>query len=233
MKELIVGLAGNPNVGKTTVFNRLTGMRQHVGNWPGKTVERAEGHFKHGNYEFDVVDLPGNYALSAHSMEEIVSRDFIVDDDSDVIINVVDAANLERNLYLTVQMMELGANLVMALNMNDFAKKKDHIIDIKLMSELLGFPVVEVNAKTGDGFDELLTTVEKQAENPIDSSKKLVYSNDIKGHLAEIQQYIEQDKGLMDVPSVWTAVKLLEKDTIVIDKVQHPMVPESWLKLIR
>ena len=221
MKELIVGLAGNPNVGKTTVFNRLTGMRQHVGNWPGKTVERAEGHFKHGNYEFDVVDLPGNYALSAHSMEEIVSRDFIVDDDSDVIINVVDAANLERNLYLTVQMMELGANLVMALNMNDFAKKKEHIIDIKLMSELLGFPVVEVNAKTGDGFDELLTTVEKQAENPIDSSKKLVYSNDIKGHLAEIQQYIEQDKGLMDVPSVWTAVKLLEKDTIVIDKVQH------------
>ena len=221
MKELIVGLAGNPNVGKTTVFNRLTGMRQHVGNWPGKTVERAEGHFKHGNYEFDVVDLPGNYALSAHSMEEIVSRDFIVDDDSDVIINVVDAANLERNLYLTVQMMELGANLVMALNMNDFAKKKEHIIDIKLMSELLGFPVVEVNAKTGDGFDELLTTVEKQAENPIDSSKKLVYSNDIKGHLAEIQQYIEQDKDLMDVPSVWTAVKLLEKDTIVIDKVQH------------
>ena len=221
MTELIVGLAGNPNVGKTTVFNRLTGMRQHVGNWPGKTVERAEGHFKHGSYDYDVIDLPGNYALSAHSMEEIVSRDFIVDDDSDVIINVVDAANLERNLYLTVQMMELGANLVMALNMNDFAKKKEHIIDIKLMSELLGFPVVEINAKTGDGFDELLTTVEKQSSNPIDSSKKLVYSNDIKGHLAEIQQYIEQDKSLMDVPSVWTAVKLLEKDTIVIDKVQQ------------
>ena len=113
MTELIVGLAGNPNVGKTTVFNQLTGMRQHVGNWPGKTVERAEGHFSHGGYDYDVVDLPGNYALSAHSMEEIVSRDFIVDDDSDVIVNVVDAANLERNLYLTVQMMELGANLVM------------------------------------------------------------------------------------------------------------------------
>ena len=144
MTKLIVGLAGNPNVGKTTVFNQLTGMRQHVGNWPGKTVERAEGHFKHGSYEYDVVDLPGNYALSAHSMEEIVSRDFIVDDDSDVIVNVVDAANLERNLYLTVQMMELGANLVMALNMNDFAKKKEHIIDIPLMSELLGFPVVEI-----------------------------------------------------------------------------------------
>ena len=220
MKKLIVGLAGNPNVGKTTVFNQLTGMRQHVGNWPGKTVERAEGHFSHGDYEYDIIDLPGNYALSAHSMEEIVSRDFIVDDDSDVIVNVVDAANLERNLYLTVQMMELGANLVMALNMNDFAKKKDHIIDIELMSELLGFPVVEINAKTKDGFDELLTTVEKAAANPIDSSEKLSYGNELKGHLGTIQELIEKDKDLLDVPSIWTAVKLLEKDSIVIEKVQ-------------
>lgn len=171
--KLIVGLAGNPNVGKTTVFNKLTGMHQHVGNWPGKTVEQAKGHFFHGEYEYDIIDLPGNYALSAHSIEEIVSRDFIVDDDSDVIINVVDAANLERNLYLTVQMMELGANLVLALNMNDFAKKKGHIINLDLMSELLGFPVVEINAKTGDGFDELFTIVEKQAAKPIDSSLKL------------------------------------------------------------
>lgn len=122
-------------------------MRQHVGNWPGKTVEQAKGHFSHGEYEYDLIDLPGNYTLSAHSIEEIVSRDFIVDDDSDVIINVVDASNLERNIYLTVQMMELGANLVMALNMNDFAKRRGHIIDIDLMSELLGFPVVEINAK--------------------------------------------------------------------------------------
>ena len=221
MTELIVGLAGNPNVGKTTVFNQLTGMRQHVGNWPGKTVERAEGHFKHGSYEYEVIDLPGNYALSAHSMEEIVSRDFIVDDESDVIVNVVDAANLERNLYLTVQMMELGANLVIALNMNDFAKKKEHIINIDLMSELLGFPVIEVNAKTGDGFEKLLTTVEKQSKNPIDSSKKLSYGNDIKGHLSEIQEEIEKDNNLLDVPSVWTAVKLLERDTIVIEKVQQ------------
>ena len=220
MKKLIVGLAGNPNVGKTTVFNKLTGMRQHVGNWPGKTVEKAEGHFKHGNYEYNVIDLPGNYALSAHSMEEIVSRDFIVDDDSDVIINVVDAANLERNLYLTVQMMELGANLVIALNMNDFAKKKEHIIDIKLMSKLLGIPIVEISAKTGDGFEKLLNTVEKQAKKPIDSSEKISYSNDIKGHLAELQEIIKKDETLMNVPSIWTAVKLLERDTIIIDKVQ-------------
>jgi len=220
MTDLIIGLAGNPNVGKTTVFNRLTGMRQHVGNWPGKTVERAEGSFSHGSYNYDVVDLPGNYALSAHSMEEIVSRDFIVDDDSDVIVNVVDAANLERNLYLTVQMMELGANLVMALNMNDFAKKKDHIIDIKLMSELLGFPVIEINAKTGDGFDELLTTVEKQSSNPIDSSAKLAYGDELREHLGDLQALIEKDNNLLDVPSIWTAIKLLERDSIVIEKVQ-------------
>ena len=221
MKELIVGLAGNPNVGKTTVFNQLTGMRLHVGNWPGKTVERAEGSFKHGDYEYDIVDLPGNYALSAHSMEEIVSRDFIVDDDSDVIINVVDAANLERNLYLTVQMMELGANLVMALNMNDFAKKKDHIINIKLMSELLGFPVVEVNAKNKEGFDELLPAVEKASANPVDSSEKLSYGDELREHLSDLQALIEQDKSLLDVPSIWTAIKLLEKDSIVIQKVQQ------------
>jgi ferrous iron transport protein B len=230
MTKLIVGLAGNPNVGKTTVFNGLTGMRQHVGNWPGKTVERAEGSFSHGSYNYDVVDLPGNYALSAHSMEEIVSRDFIVDDDSDVIVNVVDAANLERNLYLTVQMMELGANLVMALNMNDFAKKKDHIIDIKLMSELLGFPVVEVNAKTGDGFEELLTTVEKQSSNPIDSSAKLAYGDELREHLGDLQALIEKDNNLLDVPSIWTAIKLLERDSIVIEKVQGSSQSSAIMK---
>ena len=232
MTKLVVGLAGNPNVGKTTVFNQLTGMHQHVGHWPGKTVERAEGHFKHGDYEYDIVDLPGNYALSAHTMEEIVSRDFIVDDDSDVIINVVDAANLERNLYLTVQMMELGANLVLALNMNDFAKKKEHFIDIDLMSELLGFPVIDINAKNKDGFEELLTTVEMQAANPIDSSEKLSYGNELKEHLAELQELIEEDNGLLDVPSIWTAIKLLEKDSIVIQKVQKsPMSSKIMIEV--
>ncbi len=220
MKKLIVGLAGNPNVGKTTVFNELTGMHQHVGNWPGKTVEQAKGHFSHGGYDYDIIDLPGNYALTAHSIEEIVSRDFIVDDDSDVIINVVDAANLERNLYLTVQMMELGANLVLALNMNDYAKRKGHIINIDLMNDLLGFPVVEINAKTGDGIDELFTIVEKQAENPVDSSVKLAYGPELKEHLGDMQALIEKDENLLDVPSLWIAIKLLEKDPIVIQKVQ-------------
>ena len=117
-------------------------------------------------------------------------------------------------------MMELGANMVMALNMNDFAKKKDHIIDIPLMSELLGFPVIEISAKDGDGFEELLTTVEKQASNPIDSSAKLSYGDELKEHLGDLQSLIEKDSNLLDVPSVWTAIKLLERDSIVIEKVQ-------------
>ena len=221
MVNLKVGLAGNPNVGKTTVFNELTGMHQHVGNWPGKTVEQAIGQFSRGKYDYEIVDLPGNYALSAHTMEEIVSRDFIVDEDPDVIINVVDASNLERNLYLTVQMMELGANLVLALNMNDFAKKRGYLIDVDLMSEILGFPVIDINAKTGQGIEELFASVEKQAENPVDTSKSLTYDAELKSHFVNLQSLIEKDEKLLDVPSQWTAIKLLENDSIVIQKVQN------------
>ena len=221
MVNLKVGLAGNPNVGKTTVFNELTGMHQHVGNWPGKTVEQAIGQFSRGKYDYEIVDLPGNYALSAHTMEEIVSRDFIVDEDPDVIIDVVDASNLERNLYLTVQMMELGANLVLALNMNDFAKKRGYLIDVDLMSEILGFPVIDINAKTGQGIEELFASVEKQAENPVDTSKSLTYDAELKSHFVNLQSLIEKDEKLLDVPSQWTAIKLLENDSIVIQKVKN------------
>ncbi|WP_407452995.1 ferrous iron transport protein B [Methanobrevibacter sp.] len=221
MVKLKVGLAGNPNVGKTTVFNELTGMHQHVGNWPGKTVEQAIGQFSRGKYDYEIVDLPGNYALSAHTMEEIVSRDFIVDEDPDVIIDVVDASNLERNLYLTVQMMELGANLVLALNMNDFAKKRGYIIDVDLMSEILGFPVIDINAKSGFGIEELFTSVEKQSENPVDTSKSLTYDDELKSHFMNLQSLIEKDEKLLDVPSQWTAIKLLENDSIIIQKVQN------------
>ena len=228
--KLKVGLAGNPNVGKTTVFNELTGMHQHVGNWPGKTVEQAVGHFSRGQYEYEIIDLPGNYALSAHSMEEIVSRDFIVDEDSDVIINVVDASNLERNLYLTVQMMELRANLVIALNMNDFAKKRGHIIDVDLMSEKLGFSVVDINAKTGEGIEELFESVERQAINPVDSSENLTYDDELKSYLGDLQLLIEKDEDLLDVPSFWTAIKLLENDSIVIQKVQKSPQSSSIFK---
>ncbi|WP_297898494.1 ferrous iron transport protein B [Methanobrevibacter sp.] len=220
MNNIKVGLAGNPNVGKTTLFNQLTGLRQHVGNWPGKTVEKAEGHLNFNDSRIDVIDLPGNYALSAHSIEEIVSRDFIVDESSDVIVNVIDATNIERNLYLTTQMMELGANLVIALNMNKFARKRDYNIDITELSELLGIPVVEIEARDNTGKDELLKAVQEAVKNPIDSSKKLVYGKELNEHLDDLKTLIEKNKELMDVPSSWTAIKLLENDDIIIEKVK-------------
>ncbi|MCC7554407.1 MAG: ferrous iron transport protein B [Methanobacteriaceae archaeon] len=221
MDNIIVGLAGNPNVGKTTLFNQLTGLHQHVGNWPGKTVEKAEGHLNYNDARIDVIDLPGNYALSAHTMEEIVSRDFIVDENSDVIVNIIDATNLERNLYLTVQMMELGANMVIALNMNKLARKKDIYVDVEKMSDLLGVPVVEIEAIDDTGSEKLLKTVEEASKHPIKSNKKLVYGNELKEHLAELQELIKQDKNLLDVPAIWTAIKLLENDKIVTEKVQN------------
>lgn len=231
MENILIGLAGNPNVGKTTLFNQLTGLRQHVGNWPGKTVEKAEGSFNFKDTTMDVVDLPGNYALTAHSIEEIISRDFIVDEDSDVIVNILDATNIERNLYLTVQMMELGANMVIALNMNKLAKREDININVPLMSELLGIPVVEIEANNKTGTDDLLQAVKKAAENPTDSSQKLVYGNELNEHLAEIQEEIEKDKNLLDVPSIWTAIKLLEDDDVILAKIEESSNSRNILKV--
>ncbi|MGI6447513.1 MAG: ferrous iron transport protein B [Methanobrevibacter boviskoreani] len=221
MENIKIGLAGNPNVGKTTLFNNLTGLHQHVGNWPGKTVEQAVGHFEEDNKRFEVIDLPGNYALSAHSIEEIVSRDFIVDEESDAIINIVDAANLERNLYLTVQMMELNANMGVCLNMNKIARKNGITVDVDKLSELLGVPVIEIEANSDVGHKDLLKMIEDLKNHPINSKDKLVYGNELKEHLQDLVNVISKDKNLLDVSAFWTAIKLLEDDEIVMDKVQQ------------
>ena len=163
-KKITIALAGNPNSGKSTVFNALTGARQHVGNWPGKTVEKKEGICTFDDYEIHVVDLPGTYSLTAYSMEEIIARDFIVEGKPDVVVDIVDASNLERNLYLAIQILELGANLVLDLNMMDMAEARDHRIDVKALSELLGVPVVSTVANKGQGIKELLDTIVKAAE---------------------------------------------------------------------
>ncbi len=156
-KEFTVALAGNPNSGKSTVFNALTGARQHVGNWPGKTVEKKEGTCKRDGYEIQVVDLPGTYSLTAYSLEEVIARDYIIEDKPDVVISVVDAANLERNLYLVIQILELGAPLVIALNMSDIADSRGLHIDTEMLSQgLNGTPVVRTIASKGKGIDELL-----------------------------------------------------------------------------
>ncbi|MFA0833318.1 MAG: ferrous iron transport protein B [Methanobacterium formicicum] len=226
MGKIKIALAGNPNVGKSTLFNRWTGMRQHVGNWPGKTVEKKEGTFKYNQYEIEVVDLPGNYSLTAYSVEEVVSRDYIVDEKPDVIVNVIDAANIERNLYLTVQMMELGANLVLALNMNKFARDKGLKINKKQLSELLGVPVIEIEAVDETGGEELLKSIVKVSKSPNIVLDRLEYGNEVSEHIQQIQEIIDQDLStdeklsVLNAPSSWIALKLLEDDPEITKKIE-------------
>jgi ferrous iron transport protein B len=156
MAHALIALAGNPNAGKSTIFNALTGGRQHTGNWPGKTVEKKAGTLKHQGQTITIVDLPGIYSLSAYSLEEQIARDFLVDEQPHAVVNVVDAANLERNLYLTMQMLETGLPLILALNMTDIAATRQITIDAGQLSTLLqGVPVISMVASTGTGMAAL------------------------------------------------------------------------------
>ncbi|MBU1704957.1 MAG: ferrous iron transporter B, partial [Nanoarchaeota archaeon] len=210
-----IALAGNPNSGKTTLFNSLTGMRQHVGNWPGKTVEKKEGSFNYTGKKIEVIDLPGTYSLTAYSIEEIVARDFIVDEKPDVVINIVDASNLERNLYLTVQLIELGAKVILALNMNRFADKKGLKINMDKLSQLLGIPVVKIEAIDETGKKVLLDSVMDFHESKVQN--KLKYGKEIEEHITELSNLIKAE--LNEKNSDWLALKLLEKDKQVIETV--------------
>ncbi len=165
MADMTIALAGNPNAGKTTIFNALTGLHQHTGNWPGKTVEKKEGVIEHEKLTINIVDLPGTYSLTAYSPEEIIARDFIIEERPDVVINVVDATNLERNLYLTVQILELDVPVVIALNMTDDLHKDGARIDLDNLSQLLGnIPVVSTTANQGKGISELMSKAVRAAK---------------------------------------------------------------------
>ncbi len=230
MEKLTFLLAGNPNVGKSTVFNYLTGMQQHVGNWPGKTVEQKSGSFEHGDYEIELIDLPGNYSLTPYSAEEIVSRDAIVHEKNDGVINVVDAENLQRNLYLTLQIMETGANTIMALNMVNFAEEAGIEIDKKKLSDTLGIPVVEVNAREGTGIDDLVEEVIKSTKEPKDCSKNLTYGTELDSQVKEVEELFPNFKMGSAVHS-WVATKLLEGDDEALDLAEQSEDKQNLLKV--
>ena len=221
-KTITVALAGNPNSGKTTVFNVLTGARQHTGNWPGVTVEKKEGYCSREGCRITVVDLPGVYSLTAYSLDEVVARDYIVDEQPDVVVDVVDASNLERNLYLTVQLLEMQVKLVIALNMMDVARTKGNEIDIPKLSELLGVPVVPMVAARGEGVDELLETVIKVADGTLPShGTGIHYGQDVENEITTLETTLNGTGSNGRYPTRWLAVKLLENDAEIIEKVKQ------------
>ncbi len=221
-KEIIVALAGNPNSGKTTVFNNLTGARQHVGNWPGVTVEKKQGNRNFKGYSIKVVDLPGVYSLTAYSLDEVIARDFVVDERPDVVVDVVDASNLERNLYLAIQLLEMGSNLVIALNMMDVAESRGYEIDVAELSRLLGTPVIPMVAARNQGTWELLQTIVDVAEGNIKvSGISLQYGRDVEEEITKLEKLISDNSLAKSYSSRWLAVKLLEEDEEIITKIRQ------------
>lgn len=225
-----IALVGNPNSGKTTLFNAITGSNQHVGNWPGVTVEKKEGFFTYKDEKYTLVDLPGSYTLGAFSEDEIVARDFVLKGNPDVVINVIDATNIKRNLYLTIQLLEMGANVVLALNMIDEAKSKKINIDIKRLSERLNVPIVETSASKKIGVDELLkVTVESigRKTKPLEIS----YGKYIDQEIVNIQKLLENKDFLY--PKRWMAIKILENDREIISLVSSDSEIKAYIDKLR
>jgi ferrous iron transport protein B len=222
-RNIKLALAGNPNAGKTTIFNNLTGLRQHVGNYPGVTVEKKEGFLSHRGYDFTIVDLPGIYGLSASSIDEIVARNFIVEEKPDVVIDVIDASNLERNLYLAVQLMELGAPLILALNMADMAQKQGLSIDAEKLSALLGVPIIMTVATRRVAMQDILDSAIRLIESksvPVRTS--IHYGREVDRLIDRTTEAVLKDLALSrQYPARWISIKLLEQDAEVLKRVKE------------
>ncbi len=215
-KQVTIALAGNANVGKSVIFNQLTGSHQTIGNWPGKTVERAEGLLHFDGYDATIVDLPGIYSLSTFSLEELVSREYIAHEKPDVIINVIGAPVLERNLFFTLQLMEMGVPMVVCLNQMDVAEGKGITIDAKKLETILGIPVVPTIASRGKGIRELIERAIEVAERKHETKKNAVeFGNGLKADIEELTRLIESEQLNLEYPSRWVAIKLLEGDSNV------------------
>ncbi|MHB9024681.1 MAG: ferrous iron transport protein B [Armatimonadota bacterium] len=226
-KAITIALAGNPNTGKTTIFNNLTGARQHVGNYPGVTVEKKEGRCRHGHVAIHVVDLPGTYSLTAYAVDELVARNFLIEEQPDVVVNILDASNLERNLYLTAQLIELGVPLVLALNMHDVAQSRGMRIDVERLSQRLGVPVVPLVSTRNEGTSALLDAVVAVAGGQISSLPPAIpYGEDVEAEITTLLTLLKEANGLphQHGDQRWRAVKLLEQDQDVRANVSSPAV---------
>ncbi len=219
--DYVVAMAGNPNTGKSTVFNNLTGLHQHTGNWPGKTVSRAEGGFIYNEKRYKVVDLPGTYSLLSTSTDEEVARDFILFGQPDVTVIVVDATRLERNLNLVLQILELTDRAVLCVNLMDEAKRNNLEVDVRQLSKELGIPVIPASARRKQGMDELLTAIDEVA-----TGKYICKPHKIKSRSKKLNHAIDTltaklNEAFPGLPNVtWVAMRLLEGDNSIIEAVQ-------------
>ncbi len=234
-KKLTIALAGNPNSGKTTLFNAITGAHQHIANYPGVTVEKKSGRVIHQGYDIEVVDLPGTYSLTAYSLEEIVARDFLVKERPDLVVDIVDASNLDRNLYLTVQFEELGVPLLIALNMMDEAASRGIAIDVKALSGMLGVPVAPTVARSHQGIPELLNKVVELAEKTKQWSPGILsYGRDVDQSVQEIETVIRKSQLYdMNYSPAWLALKCLEGDKQILSFIKSDEAASQEIEAIR
>ena len=229
-----VALIGNPNVGKSLLFNDLTGGKAHVGNWPGKTVEKKEGRCRYRGEDIEIIDLPGTYSLTAYSIDELIARDYIVKERPDVVVDIVDASNLERNLYLTLQLLELEANVVLALNKFDVAKSLGYKIDIGALSRILGVRVVPTVATTREGIKDLVEAIIDEAREGKRRRVVLRYGKAAEELISRVEKVILNDKELSSkYPTRWLAIKILEGDKEVLKEVERSSYRDEILGVIR
>lgn len=220
-EDLVIALAGNPNVGKSTVFNQLTGLKQHTGNWPGKTVQNARGNYIYKNRKFVMMDLPGTYSLLANSVEEEIARDFICFGEPKVTVVVIDATCLERNLNIVLQVLEITDKVVVCLNMMDEAREKDINIDVGELEKKLGVPVVPTAARKGEGLELLMEKIYRVAlgeEKP--TPFKIEYSEDVERVVNQLIPSIDRLlEGRLDAK--WVALRLIDGDTSILNAIYH------------
>ncbi len=223
MSNFTIGLVGNPNCGKTTLFNLLTGAKQQVGNWPGVTVGRKTGLYTHGGNEVEVVDTPGIYSLTASSLDEKVTRDYCLSGDADLIVNIVDAANIERNLYLTSQLLEMEVPMVIALNMMDIAQNKQMDIDLQALAQKIGCPVIPVVAAKNQGVDELKETINNTVTRPTKTAT-ITYPPEINEAILQLIPLVRDIAHKKHWHPDWVAIKLLENDAQVMEAVPENII---------